>query len=79
MKEKCDNRCDTCPMPTQVHCAVLFSRTINMGMINIVDKLCHLENLIKGDATAPITPRGFEPCIELSPDSEKLPAPEVGV
>lgn len=77
MKEHCDNHCETCPMPTQVHCAVLFSRSANIGLGNIMNRLEQLETLVKGDHAANITPAGFGICMERD-ISANLPAQEVG-
>ena len=77
MKEHCDNHCETCPMPTQVHCAVLFSRSANVGLGNIMERLEHLEMTIKGENTNPLLPTGFGVC-SLEDTSANLPAPEVG-
>ena len=77
MKEHCDNHCETCPMPTQVHCAVLFARSANIGLGNIMERLERLETLVKGENANPIIPTGFGVC-SINPESEILPAQEVG-
>lgn len=77
MKEQCDNHCDTCPMPTQVHCIVLFARSANYGLGNILQRLDKLEAIVKGENAGPIIPSGFGVC-SMETDSEKLPAQEVG-
>lgn len=77
MKEHCDNHCETCPMPTQVHCIVLFSRSLNYGLGNILERLERLETLAKGENTSPIIPTGFG-MSSMNPDSVKLPTQETG-
>ena len=43
MKEKCDNKCETCPMQTQVHCALLFCKATNASIGVITERLQVLE------------------------------------
>ena len=65
MKEKCDNICETCPMATQIHCVLVYSKATNASVGALAERLKALEqsNLINP----------FE-----EEESEKLPALEVG-
>ena len=64
-------------MPTQVHCAVLFSRAANLGMGELMNRLCQIEALIKGDTSVPITPSVLGAVADIR-TSANLPAQEVG-
>lgn len=76
MKEQCDNHCETCPVPNQVHCAVLFSRSANYGLGKILERLELLEAFMKGENTNSIIPSGFGICNKE--DSVILPTQETG-
>lgn len=43
MKEKCDNKCETCPMQTQVHCTLLFCKATNASVSLFAERLEVLE------------------------------------
>ena len=65
MKEKCDNNCNTCPMQTQVHCALLFCKATNAAIGTIAERLQVLE-----------TKMGSEPKLLIPQDSVKHPTLE---
>lgn len=74
MKEKCDNHCETCPMQTQVHCAVVHSRAAYVTATTIVERLIAIEQSLHHEAPALINPLANEPIT----DSAILPAQEQG-
>ena len=47
MKEKCDNRCETCPAQTQIHCALGFSKATNASIGAIVERMERIEEAIQ--------------------------------
>lgn len=79
MKEHCDNHCETCPMPTQMHCAVVFSRATNASIGALAERINQLEVAVRGGQSPIINPlaMGYQEIIDEE-ESEKLPAPEVG-
>ena len=76
MKEKCDNDCSTCPMQTQLHCVVIFSKATNSSLGVLADRLESLEKTVL-EKSPIINPLKIE-ALEFVEESEKLPAPEVG-
>lgn len=74
MKEKCDNHCETCPMQTQVHCAVVHARAAYVTATNIVERLIAIEQSLHPEAPSLINPLANEPMT----DSAILPAQEQG-
>lgn len=47
MKEKCDNNCATCPMQTQMHCVLVFSKANNASIGVLMERIQALENSIE--------------------------------
>lgn len=64
MKEKCDNICETCPMQTQLHCVLVYSKATNESVGALAERISRLESP--------------EPILINPLASEKLPALEVG-
>ena len=44
MKEKCDNNCATCPMQTQMHCVLVFSKANNASIGVLMERIQALES-----------------------------------
>ena len=82
MKQSCDQHCETCPMQTQVHCAVVHARAAYITATSISQRLESIEQALRQNDHPLINPlaTGFASAIiDDEEDSEKLPAPEVGV
>ena len=82
MKQSCDQHCETCPMQTQVHCAVVHARAAYITATSIFQRLDSIEQALRQNDHPLINPlaTGFAAAIiDDEEDSEKLPAPEVGV
>ena len=82
MKQSCDQHCETCPMQTQVHCAVVRARAAYITATSIFQRLEGIEQALRQNDHPLINPlaTGFASAIiDDEEDSEKLPAPEVGV
>ena len=82
MKQSCDQHCETCPMQTQVHCAVVHARAAYITATSIFRRLDGIEQFLRQNDHPLINPlaTGFASAItDDEEDSEKLPAPEVGV
>lgn len=71
MKEKCDNHCETCPMQTQVHCAVVHARASYVTSAGIAERLAAIEQALKHE-----TPTLINPFDNDLTDSAILPALE---
>ena len=56
MKEKCDNRCETCPMPTQIHCILVFSKATNESVGALDERLKALEGMAASEQPNLINP-----------------------
>jgi hypothetical protein len=67
MKEKCDNVCVTCPMQSQIHCALIYAKANNQMMADMSDRISKVESRMGGEAKL----------INPLQDSEIPPAPEV--
>ena len=80
MKQQCDQHCETCPMQTQVHCAVVHARAAYITAATINERLAGIEQALQKDNHPLINPlaMGYAPIIDDEEESEKLPAPEVG-
>ena len=82
MKQSCDQHCETCPMQTQVHCEVVHARAAYITATSIFQRLDGIEQALRQNDHPLINPlaTGFASAIiDDEEDSEKLPAPEVGV
>jgi len=80
MKQQCDNHCETCPMPTQLHCVVVFSRATNESIGALAERIDQLEKSVRSEQSPIINPLAmdYQEIIDDEEESEKLPAPEVG-
>ena len=67
MKDKCDNHCETCPMQTQMHCALVYAKATNVSVGVLAERLSVLESRLQAEQPALLIP---------IPDSAKLPAQE---
>lgn len=81
MKQSCDQHCETCPMQTQVHCAVVHARAAYITATSISQRLDGIEQALRQNDHPLINPLAmcYQEIIDDEEDSEKLPAPEVGV
>lgn len=70
MKDQCDNHCETCPMQTQIHCILVYSKATNQSVGALDERIRALESRAVQDAPNLLNP--FET------ESEILPALEVG-
>lgn len=80
MKEQCDQHCETCPMQTQVHCAVVHARAAYITAASINERLTGIEQALQKENHPLINPlaMGLASAIGQEDESEKLPAQEVG-
>ena len=85
MKQQCDQHCETCPMQTQVHCAVVHSRAAYITVTSILERIENIEKSLNQDEHNLINPlcMGYTSDTdieeqEIKEESEKLPAQEVG-
>lgn len=76
MKERCDNQCETCPMQTQLHCAVVYSKATYVAMGKLMERVESVEKKMQPGIAAIINP--LAPAIDNSIESVKLPTQEVG-
>ena len=66
MKEKCDNNCATCPMQTQMHCVLVYSKANNASIAAMMERIQAIESRMS-----------IEQPMLLNPiDSVKLPTLE---
>ena len=82
MKQSCDQHCETCPMQTHIHCAVVHARAAYITATSIFQRLEGIEQALRQNDHPLINPlaTGFvSAIIDNEEDSEKLPAQEVGV
>lgn len=70
MKEKCDNHCETCPMPTQVHCSLFYAKATNASIGALAERIEAIETRLATEQ-----PSLLVPTIE---DSAIPPAQELG-
>lgn len=81
MKEQCDNHCETCPMPSQVHCAVVHARAAYITATSIFQRLDNIEQALRQKDHPLINPlaTGFASAIiDNEKDSVILPTQETG-
>ena len=81
MKQSCDQHCETCPMQTQIHCAVVHARAAYITATNIFQRLESIEQVLRQNEHQLINPlaTGFASAItDDESDSAKLPAQETG-
>lgn len=82
MKESCDNHCETCPMQTQLHCVLVFSKATNTSVGALAERIQKLEETMKAEQPTIINPLSGEQfgiSEQLNEYSAKLPAQETGV
>lgn len=82
MKESCDNHCETCPMQTQLHCVLVFSKASNTSIGALAERIQALEQTVRREQSPIINPLSgeqFGTSLFANEDSAKLPAQEVGV
>lgn len=56
MKEKCDNNCATCPMQTQMHCALVFSKANNASLGVLMERIQDIENRLSIEQSILLNP-----------------------
>lgn len=56
MKKECDNHCETCPMQSQIYCALMFARATNASLTAIDDRLASLEQAVRPEEVTLINP-----------------------
>lgn len=81
MKESCDNHCETCPMQTQLHCVLVFSKATNTSVGALAERIQKLEETMKAEQPTIINPLSGEPVgntEQLDEYSAMLPAQETG-
>ena len=71
MKDKCDNHCETCPMQTQIHCALVYAKATNASVGVLAERIETIEHRLSAEQPPLLTPMPKE-------DSAKLPAQEQG-
>ena len=47
MKEKCDNHCETCPMQSQVFCALIFAKANNSAIGSLAQRVENVERVFQ--------------------------------
>lgn len=67
MKDKCDNHCETCPMQTQVHCALVYAKATNTSVGVLAERIESLEARLANEQQGLLMP-------SLNEDSANLPA-----
>lgn len=67
MKEKCDNICGTCPMQSQIHCALIFAKSNNQMIADINDRIRKIENGMVGEVKLlnPLRNSEIPPALEV--------------
>ena len=53
MKEQCDNKCETCPMQSQLYCVLMFTKANNSSMGALAERIEHIEQLLQKEAPSP--------------------------
>ena len=67
MKEKCDNHCETCPMQTQMHCALVYAKATNASLGVLAERIETIEARLQSEQPMLLNPID---------NSAKLPALE---
>lgn len=67
MKDKCDNHCETCPMQTQVHCALVYAKATNTSVGVLAERIAAIESRLQTEQPTLLIP---------IQDSANLPAQE---
>lgn len=71
-KEKCDNRCETCPANGQIYCAVMFARATNQTLPGLMEKIESLEMEIQDLRKPKDVPKVLNPMGYQVEDTEEL-------
>ena len=71
MKEKCDNHCETCPMQTQIHCALVYAKATNASLGALNERMEAIETRLRSEQYNLLMPTTNE-------DSATPPALELG-
>lgn len=66
MKQQCDNHCETCPMQTQLHCVVVFSRATNESIGALAERIEQLEQSVRSEQSPIINPLTMGPAMMMS-------------
>ena len=56
MKDKCDNHCETCPMQTQMHCALVYAKATNTSVGVLAERLSAIESRLQAEQPTLLTP-----------------------
>jgi hypothetical protein len=67
MKNKCDNHCETCPMQTQIHCALVYAKATNTSVGALDARIAAIESRLQPEQPTLLIP---------IQDSANLPAQE---
>ena len=67
MKEKCDNVCVTCPMQSQIHCALVFAKANNQMMADMSERISKVESRMGGEVNLinPLQNSEIPPALEV--------------
>ena len=67
MKEKCDNICGTCPMQSQIHCALIYAKANNQMVAELSDRISKVESKMGGEANLinPLQDSEIPPTLEV--------------
>ena len=67
MKEKCDNVCVTCPMQSQIHCALIYAKANNQMMADMNDRISKVESRMGGEVNLinPLQDSEIHPALEV--------------
>ena len=69
MKDKCDNNCATCPMQTQIHCALVYAKATNVSVGVLAERIDALDARLRDEQQGLLMP-------SINEDSAILPAQE---
>ena len=69
MKTECDNHCETCPMQTQMHCALVYAKATNASLGALAERIAVIESRLQAEQPTLLNP---------IQDSAILPAQEQG-
>lgn len=70
MKEKCDNHCETCPMQTQIHCALVYAKATNASLGALNERMEAIETRLSSEQ--------YQLLMPATEDSATPPALELG-
>ena len=78
MKQQCDQHCETCPMQTQVHCAVVHARAAYITAATINERLAGIEQALQKDNHPLINPLAMPYAPIIDDEEEKRETPCAG-